>query len=584
MMDRKFFLALFASMALLIGYNVYYEWRYGAYLQQQEQITAEKEEAKPGDKQEAKNLNKPAAGQPQAEAPSNVPGQVAPVAGSQVDEAAPGPMADSMFDKAVTAETAEKLIVIKTGVTEVTLTNRGAIPKNYLLEKYRDKTGNKMDLRFNFEQYQQKLSEQGKSLLNVKYIPPMGLKFPKDAFSDRVNGSLFTLGETRGEITLKEGDKPVTLVYLLEDPSGIKISKSYTFYPNSYSFDFSVQVISDPKWGVFDYSLVWFGLGDEDADLTGAVYSYHGPIILVGKERVAEAPDSDEPRKKYAGDVHWAALTNRYYAMVTTPVATATKTVTAQYVDDNNFALEWDFKSTLDKKAESFSVFVGPKEHEVLGKYTNGVYSVIDYGWFDIIAKPIYVVLSTFHGWTGNWGWSIIMLTVLAKVLFFPLSQKAFRSMQKLQKLQPQMKKLQEVYKDDRDTLNRELMALYKEQKVNPLGGCLPVIMQIPIFFALYKVLLESIELKGAGWALWIHDLAQQDPYYVTPVLMGITMLIQQMMTPKTGDPLQRKMMMALPVVFTFMFLSFPAGLVIYWLVNNILTIVQQWIIYREAK
>jgi len=178
----------------------------------------------------------------------------------------------------------------------------------------------------------------------------------------------------------------------------------------------------------------------------------------------------------------------------------------------------------------------------------------------------------------------VILLTITTKVLFFPLTQKGFKSMQKLQKVQPHLKKIQEAYKDDKEKLNQAMLALYKEHKVNPLGGCLPMILQIPIFFALYKVLLESIELKGAGWILWIHDLAMKDPYYVTPVLMGVSMLVQQMMTPSTGDPMQRKMMMLLPVVFTFMFLSFPSGLVIYWLVNNILTIIQQWIIKRESE
>ncbi len=189
-----------------------------------------------------------------------------------------------------------------------------------------------------------------------------------------------------------------------------------------------------------------------------------------------------------------------------------------------------------------------------------------------------------FYGMTGNYGWSIIILTFLIKLVFFPLSHKSFKSMKGMQKIQPYVKIIQERNKDDRQKMNQELLDLYKKHRVNPLGGCLPMLLQIPVFIALYHALFFSIELRGAPFMLWIQDLSVSDPYYVTPVLMGATMFLQQKMTPMVGDPIQQKIMMFLPIVFTFLFLTFPAGLVIYWTVNNLLTISQQFYIYKIAK
>ncbi len=587
MMDRNFLLGLIASLALLLTYNFYYEWRYGDFIKKQQEQTA-----KTGEKSEKSappvKSNEPS---PQTSpAVSPITATPAPVQAEKVDqpvsEKPDSPLPEGGVSAVAVAQngsqTSTSTVRIKTGVTEVVLSNRGAVPVQYLLEKYRSQDGRNIDLRFDFEALQAKLAKDGKTLSSVKVYPSLGLKFPKESFSDKVNNAYFTTDAKSGDVFLKEGDAPYSVTYEFTDESGVRVWKKYTFYPNAYTFDLSVLVKADPKWGAFEYSLVWSGLGDE-SDTSMGVYSYTGPVLLLNKQRIAEPPTEKEFRKKYTGEIPWAAHVNRYYAAIATPSQAGERTVSTQFINDANSAIEWELKARQDDKAETINLFVGPKEHVLLGKYTNGVYSLIDYGWFDVIAKPLYQLLSWFHDYVGNWGWAIIMLTILMKLIFFPLTQKSFRSMQKLQKVQPHMKRIQEAYKNDKEKLNQEMFRLYKEHKVNPLGGCLPMIIQIPIFFALYKVLLESIELKGAGWILWIKDLAQHDPYYVTPVIMGVTMVIQQMMTPKTGDPLQRKMMMAMPVVFTFMFLTFPSGLVIYWLVNNTLTIIQQWLIYREA-
>lgn len=584
MIDRNFLFGLTASLALLLSYNFYYEWRFGDFIKKQEEraaLVGEKNRKTTPPIKDKETAPQASSTAPSATAPTPV--AIAPVS-EVATQVAPAPV-ETLEAAPVTQDTAqatENTLRIKTGVTEVVLSNRGAIPVRYLLEKYKSQNRRNIDLRFNFETAQAKLASEGKTLSAIKVYPSLGLKFPKESFSDKVNHALFTTDAKSGDIVLKEGDAPYTVSYEFTDESGVKVWKRYTFYPNAYTFDLSVLVKADPQWGSFEYSVVWSGLGD-DEDTSMGMYSYVGSALLLNKARIAETPTEDEPRKKYKGEIPWAAHVNRYYTAIAMPSDARERTVSTQFINEANSAIEWEFKARQDDKAETINFFVGPKEHVLLSKYTNGAYSLIDYGWFDIIAKPLYQLLSLFHDYVGNWGWAIIMLTILMKVIFFPLSQKSFRSMQKLQKIQPHMKRAQEAYKNDKEKLNQEMFRLYKEHKVNPLGGCLPMIVQIPIFFALYKVLLESIELKGAGWILWIKDLSQHDPYYVTPLIMGVTMVLQQMMTPKTGDALQRKMMMAMPVIFTFMFLTFPSGLVIYWLVNNTLTIIQQWLIYREA-
>jgi YidC/Oxa1 family membrane protein insertase len=231
-----------------------------------------------------------------------------------------------------------------------------------------------------------------------------------------------------------------------------------------------------------------------------------------------------------------------------------------------------------------YRLFFGPKGLDILKAQGQGLEKALALGWFTPIAKPLLYVLKYFYKYTHNYGIAIIIITLIIKILFFPLTHKSYKSMKDMQKLQPKMAELKEKHKDDRDTLNRSIMELYRTHKVNPLGGCLPMIVQIPVFFALYKSLMFSIELRHAPFMLWITDLSAKDPYYITPVIMGVTMFIQQKMTPTSMDPMQAKMMLALPVVFTFMFLNFPSGLVLYWLVNNILTIAQQTYINRSLK
>jgi YidC/Oxa1 family membrane protein insertase len=230
-----------------------------------------------------------------------------------------------------------------------------------------------------------------------------------------------------------------------------------------------------------------------------------------------------------------------------------------------------------------YLLFFGPKDQELLKAANHQLERAVYFGWFDMLAKPLLYVLVFFYGFLKNYGLAIILLTIIIKLLFWPLTHKSYASMKAMQKLQPEMQKLREKFKSDKERLNKELMELYKKHSVNPLGGCLPMLVQIPVFFALYKVLLDSIALRQAPFMLWLTDLSAKDPYYITPLLMGASMFVQQKMTPTSADPMQAKIFMFMPVVFTFLFLNFPSGLVIYWLVNNLLTIAQQYYINRRV-
>jgi len=229
-------------------------------------------------------------------------------------------------------------------------------------------------------------------------------------------------------------------------------------------------------------------------------------------------------------------------------------------------------------------LYAGPQEQEKLATLAPRLELTVDYGWLTVIAAPLFWVLSAIQKWVNNWGVAIIILTIIIKLIFYPLSAASYKSMAKMRVLGPKMQKVKEQYGDDRQRMQQAMIEMYKTEKINPLGGCLPIVVQIPVFIALYWVLLASVELRNAPFMLWITDLSAQDPYYILPVLMGITMIIQTSLNPTPPDPVQAKVMKIMPVVFSVFFFFFPAGLVLYWLVNNILSIAQQWQITRVIE
>jgi len=232
----------------------------------------------------------------------------------------------------------------------------------------------------------------------------------------------------------------------------------------------------------------------------------------------------------------------------------------------------------------SADFYAGPKIQDDLKAISQGLELTVDYGFLWWIAQPLFWVLSLIHGFVGNWGWSIILLTCLIKLIFFPLSATSYRSMANMRRVAPKLQALREQYGDDRQKMSQGMMELYKKEKINPLGGCLPILVQMPVFIALYWVLMESVEIRQAEWLGWITDLSLKDPYFILPIIMGATMFLQQQLNPTPPDPMQAKVMKMLPIIFTFFFLWFPAGLVLYWVVNNCLSIAQQWYITRQIE
>ncbi|MDY0275208.1 MAG: membrane protein insertase YidC [Desulfomicrobium sp.] len=289
----------------------------------------------------------------------------------------------------------------------------------------------------------------------------------------------------------------------------------------------------------------------------------------------------------------WCGIASSYFLMAMVP--TSTDMYVRAKLEDNIYRLTTTDKLLLDPgvtQLRTTSYYLGPKTTRDLAAMPKNLSASINYGFFDIISKPLNKFLHFLYEYVGNYGVAIIILTIVIKALFWPLSQKSYKSMEQMKKLQPMMTKIREKYADDREKMNTEIMQLYKTYKVNPAGGCLPMLLQIPVFFALYQALLGAIELRHASFIshlpftdmVWLADLSAKDPYYITPLIMGASMFLQQRLAPPMGDPTQAKIMMFMPVIFTFLFLNFPSGLVVYWLVNNVLSIAQQQILIKKSK
>jgi YidC/Oxa1 family membrane protein insertase len=317
--------------------------------------------------------------------------------------------------------------------------------------------------------------------------------------------------------------------------------------------------------------------------------SYASPLTFINGERWLEVPNPGQPPLERSGQVQWTAVQNKFYALAAIPRTNTAWSVSHQGSSalEHAVALHWPLNGA--STAVHFTVFTGPKELRQLTAIDANGKSLAElvfynYGWVRVLRPDVWLLrpLQWLYGVTHNYGIAIIIITVVIKLIFYPLTVKSFKSMQAMQHLQPQMKRLQDMYKNDRQKLNEEMMKLYREQKVNPVGGCLPMVVQIPVFIALYQVLYTSIELRHAGFIWWVRDLSAPD--HPMAIVMGASMVIQQWMTPMTGDPRQAKMMLFMPIIFTFMFLNFPVGLVIYWLVNNLLTIAQQYVMLRQAR
>ena len=383
-------------------------------------------------------------------------------------------------------------------------------------------------------------------------------------------------------------DEKKRLVFTYVDPQGFVVRKTYAFDGAGYGIALETQLVNNsaaPIAGSFQYLIT---SSFEPPQKDGRYETYGSSLYADGSLHTDAPKNVASATKKYDKGVAWAAINDKYFLSallsVNHSIASVELKKGATGFLESNITTPAFSVAPGQAVTVAHNLFVGPKEIDILKAQGSSLEQSLDLGWFSALAKPMLYSLKFFYRYVGNYGVAIIIITVILKIFFFPLTHKSYKSMKEMGKLQPKMAALKEKYKNDKDAMNRAVMELYRDHKVNPLGGCLPMVVQIPVFFALYKALMFSIELRHAPFMFWITDLSDKDPYYVTPVIMGATMFIQQKMTPSNMDEMQQKIMLGLPVIFTFMFLSFPSGLVLYWLINNILTIGQQAYINKLVK
>ncbi len=373
--------------------------------------------------------------------------------------------------------------------------------------------------------------------------------------------------------------------------SGVQVVKRYRFERGSYL----VQVSQEVRNGTGgDLTLRGYSQLQRtelhDPNEAQFVYTFTGGAYWSPEDKYKKVAFDDMRKERMNKTVTdgWIAMMQHYFVSAWVPPRAQADTFYTNVLADSRYIIgKYSPAATLAPGANhSFEdgLYIGPKTPETLAAIAPGLELTVDYGMLAIIAQPIHWLLSKIHSVVGNWGWSIIILTILIKAAFYPLSETSYKSMAHMRQVTPRMQALKDRYGDDKERLNQAMMELYKKEKINPLGGCLPILIQIPVFIALYWVLLESVELRQAPFALWLQNLTAPDPYYVLPLLMGVSMYIQQKLNPQPPDPIQAKVMMALPFVFTVFFAFFPAGLVLYWTVNNILSIAQQWHITRKIE
>jgi YidC/Oxa1 family membrane protein insertase len=484
---------------------------------------------------------------------------------------APAPLEPAVA--ATVAETTERSIVVETDVVRAEFSNRGGVITSWTLKKYPGADGKPVDLV--------------PAALPVNQPRPFTLRLGDDKRTALVNGALFRTSAT-GDVDGRQA--PVSLTFDYEDASGFRAHKAFRIEPHSYVITFSIAV-KDGE-GELNPVVQWGpGLGDSlfisGQNSRFGTYLQHPQGIVYADGSVMRLPDAKAlSQPTWQGNYPFAGIDDHYFIASLVRPGTARVTYQPAKVpvpgQPEHLRELMAFDVLFSTPPKDQRVFFGPKDFDVMAAIDRDLVRTIYYGFFSILAVPLLHALKWINAFIGNYGWSIIILTFLINVAMFPFRHKSVVSMRKMQALQPQMKAIQDRYAKLKMTdpaqskKQEEIMALYREKGINPASGCLPMLATMPILFAFYAMLSVSIELRGQPWALWIHDLSQHDPYYITPVLMGISMLWQQRLTP-VADPAQAKMMMLTPIMFLFFFLWAPSGLVLYWLVSNLLGIGQQY-------
>ncbi len=481
-----------------------------------------------------------------APAGMNAPAPEAPEV-SEVPEAAPKTPAVPV---PVTEAAPERIVRVQTPLYKASLSSRGGTVMKWTLREYAEKDGSGVEL----------VSEGGP-------YDALAVGWDDDYTLSRANFAV-----TGDDLSLSADNPTGTLVFefVTDDYS---IRRTYTFHFDSYVVDIKDEVAGTPGYQIT------LG-GDFGMPNRAERYTHVGPVLLLQTdlEQIKPKKLDDGPKIFGGAETKWIALEDKYFCAALVPKKPMVDAKAWKYQDSAAVA----FKG--EPGVNEFSLYAGPKLQEMLSAAGGGLEHIVDFGFFSPISRPIFWLLKQIYAILGNYGWAIVILTIVVRIPFIPIVNKGQRSMKRLQKVQPLMQQVKEKYKNDPKRMQAEMMNIYKKHKVNPMGGCLPMLIQIPVFFALYKVLMVAIELRGAPWALWITDLSVKDPLYILPIVMGISMFVQQKMTPTGGDPKQQKIMMFMPVIMTFLFVNFPSGLVLYWLTNNLLSIGQQIFVNKKKE
>jgi YidC/Oxa1 family membrane protein insertase len=389
---------------------------------------------------------------------------------------------------------------------------------------------------------------------------------------------------------MQEGSDRLDVILTWTNPQGVKVEKIYTFHRGSYAIDVS-YVIDNGSASALEPAVYYQIVHDSESNQGSAMMpTFTGGAYYTEADKFKKLAFKDMAKSDLSLTAKdgWVGLVQHYFVGAWIPADNLQRIFYTKQLSDNIYSI--GSKSMLDSIAPGATekvtarLYAGPQTQSQLQSVAPGLEYTVDYGWLTVIASPLFWVLSAIEKLVHNWGVAIILLTILIKIAFYPLSAASYRSMAQMRELAPRLQRMKEQYGDDRQKLQQAMMELYKTEKINPMGGCLPILVQIPVFIALYWVLLGSVEMRHAPFMLWIQDLSATDPYFVLPILMGATMIIQTRLNPTPPDPVQAKIMMIMPIVFSVFFFFFPAGLVLYWLVNNILSIAQQWHINRQAE
>jgi YidC/Oxa1 family membrane protein insertase len=476
-----------------------------------------------------------------------------------------------------------RIITVNSPLYTVKISEKGAVFKSFVLKKYKETINSDSPL---FEMISPDLTGG-----------TVRVGFADNSLSG-VNGAVFSTNFQKD--TVEIANEPREISFSWTSSQGVVVEKKYLFSPETYMIDLIVTVKNDSNQTIKDsltLSLCRYSSGKETQ------YGFEGPSALINDKLEQIKTKKIKKKNIYPGDVKWIAVQDRYFMSAIVPDP-AVKASMRLYLDDdeilkNEFVQPEFVINSGDQHASKYRLFFGPKSIKVLKTVDYDLVKAVNFGMFDILAKPcVWIMDFIYDHFIPNYGVAIIILTIFTKIILWPLGNKSYKSMADMKKIQPLMAGIKEKYKDDKRKMNEEMMGLYKTYKVNPMGGCLPMVVQIPVFFALYRMLYEAIELRHAPFFWWINDLSAPDrlfrfdfavpfmePPYGIPVLtiiMGATMFFQQKMSPPMGDPTQAKMMMMMPIVFTFIFINFSSGLVLYWLVNNVLSMAQQYYITKK--